>query len=709
MEDNKKKQNVDSTTIEIIKEFVSEAYFLLDDAERELDKLETNYDKNSIDKIFRLFHSLKGSASFLNFENIKNITHNAENILDIYRDRKMKPNTSDIDFFYNIFNIMNDMIDNVSNNYTDEGFEEQSNKIIDGLHEIKQRLLSDIDQYLEHAKNILDRIENSLKNKINENNVDKDFILDIIRRTYIAAEAVELLDITSDNEHDQFKIKTLLENILNEKIEFNNRTFNALLKNFYFQKQTILYDSSKKTDNSGENVLPIGEILIDLGLINDKDMKKALELQEISRRKEEKEEPLLTQSFRVSRDEFRIDLNKVNMLFNAIGELSISGELINGFFKNTSINNQNKSKMVMDTFNKNLNDIQNIILSIRTISMENFFNKMKRLVKQESNKLKKNVNFDTKGASTEIDKNLIDEITSPIIHLLRNAIDHGIENEEIRKTKNKPTEGHLELIAKQEGSEIWITVRDDGKGIDKDTVLKVAKEAGLINENIEMLSDNDVWDILSSPGFSTNEDISDISGRGVGLDVVRKTLEKVNGNVIINNKKDIGTEITIKIPITMEIVKVITFDINNYKYSIPTRDILETIAINKKNLVMIDEHSLNFRLRDEIIPLIFIDKISKDGIPENISVLNMIQKEMMENKKGFVMVLKKHNRKFGLYVNKIQNIQRTVVKPLPEYIKNNNDNFIFGCTIFGNGEISFIIDTGKLLSKTFELRLSSKN
>ncbi len=695
-DNNKKRQSVkkelDKNTIEIIKEFVSEAYFLLEDAEKELNNLEHRYNKESIDKIFRLFHSLKGSASFLNFENIKSITHNAENILDLFRNNKIKPQKSDIDLFYTVFTLMDQILDNVSKYYTDEGFEDETNEIVSKIKQLRFKLADNTNKYLEKAYNIIQKIEDTLKNKVQQNDVNRDFIIGIIRRTFIAAEAVELLELTNENEKSNFKIKTLLDNILNENIEFNDTTFRALLKNFYHTRQLIFNDDSGDKNNT----IPIGEILIDMGLIDDNDIKKALDLQK-KRSEKEKDSTYLSQTFKMNKDEFRVDIGKVNQLFNYIGEISISGEQINSYFKNTPVINQNNFKQLINTFNKNLNQIQNIILSIRTVSMENFFNKMKRVVKQVSKKLKKEINFITKGASTEIDKNLIDEVTNPIIHLLRNAIDHGIETKEIRLKKNKPSYGNIELIARQEGSEIWISIKDDGKGIDSKSILKIAKEKNLIDVNVKQLNNDKLWDLLSLPGFSTSKDISDISGRGVGMDVVKKTIEKVNGNIEILTDENKGTEVILKIPVTMEIVKVITFDINNSKYSIPTRDILETISIKENNIIEIDEKNLNFRLRDEIVPLIFMEEVVKTGRFEKQYKLHKIRDEIIKNKKGFVIILNKRNKKFGLYVNGIESIHKTVVKPLPDYIKKKKENFIFGCSIYGKGEISFIIDTIKLI------------
>ncbi len=694
-DNNKKRQLVkeelDKNTIEIIKEFVSEAYFLLEDAENELNNLEHTYNKESIDKIFRLFHSLKGSASFLNFENIKNITHNAENILDLFRNNKIKPQKSDIDLFYTVFTLMDQILNNVSKYYTDEGFENETNEIVSKIKKLKFKLVDNTNKYVEKAHGIIQKIEDTLKNKVQQNDINRDFIIGIIRRTFIAAEAVELLELTTQDDKSSFKIKTLLDNILNENIEFNDATFRALLKNFYHTRQTIFNDSENK-----DNTILIGEILIDMGLIDDNDIKKALDLQK-KRGEEEKDPTYLSQTFKMNKDEFRVDIGKVNQLFNYIGEISISGEQINSYFQNTSVINQNNFKQLISTFNKNLNQIQNIILSIRTVSMENFFNKMKRVLKQVSRNLQKEINFITKGASTEIDKNLIDEITNPIIHLLRNAIDHGIETKEIRLKKNKPSYGNIELIAKQKGSEIWISIKDDGKGIDAKSVLKLAKEKNLIDVNVKQLNNDKLLDLLSLPGFSTSKDISDISGRGVGMDVVKRTIEKINGNIEILTDKNKGTEIIIKIPVTMEIVKVITFDINGSKYSIPTRDILETISIKENNIIEIDEKNLNFRLRDEIIPLIFMEEVVKTGKFEKQLKLHKIRDKIVKTKKGFVIILNKRNKKFGLYVNGIENIHKTVVKPLPDYLKKKKENFIFGCSIYGKGEVSFIIDTIKLI------------
>jgi two-component system chemotaxis sensor kinase CheA len=283
-----------------------------------------------------------------------------------------------------------------------------------------------------------------------------------------------------------------------------------------------------------------------------------------------------------------------------------------------------------------------------------------------------------------MDKNVIEQISDPLIHIIRNAIDHGIEKATERSAAGKNPEGVISLDARYEGSEIWVTVRDDGRGLDRQKILKKAVEKGMVQEPLAEVPDRVAWDFIFEPGFSTAETVSDVSGRGVGMDVVKKNLERIRGSIDINTSHGAGTEFILKIPLTMAIIDGITVRSGGNFYSIPTTDILEFFKAAPEQLTETDKNEYMVNLRGSILPLL--------KLGEMFDIPGAVDDPCV----GIIIVVKDRARKACLLIDEVVGNQQIVVKSLSEYL--GKVEGISGCSILGDGRVSFIVDTEKLLS-----------
>jgi two-component system chemotaxis sensor kinase CheA len=327
-------------------------------------------------------------------------------------------------------------------------------------------------------------------------------------------------------------------------------------------------------------------------------------------------------------------------------------------------------------------------MMIRMIPLEGLFQKMTRLVRDLSRKFNKPVNFRVAGQDTEMDKNVIEQISDPLVHILRNALDHGVENKEKRKAAGKPELGTINLDAKYEGSEIWISIKDDGDGLNRDKILKKAISSGLIAGDTESLSDQDVWKLIFEPGFSTADVVSEVSGRGVGMDVVKKNLERIRGKVDIKSDKGLGTEFVLKIPLTMAIIDGITVRAGSSFYSIPLGDIIEFFRVSASQLTATEKGEQTVNLRGKILPLVKLGEVFN------------ISDATLDPEQGIVLVVHSAGKNACLLIDEVIGNQQIVVKSLSEYL--GKVEGVSGCSILGDGTVSFIIDTARLISRRIE-------
>ena len=329
-------------------------------------------------------------------------------------------------------------------------------------------------------------------------------------------------------------------------------------------------------------------------------------------------------------------------------------------------------------------DLQNIILNMRMVPVETVFNRFPRMVRQLARDLNKKINLEVIGAETELDRTVIDEIGDPLVHLIRNSLDHGIESPEIRLANGKPEEGTVVLRSYHSGNHVFIEIEDDGAGINREKVLKKAISKGIVsNEVAQTLSDKQVAELILSSGFSTADVISDVSGRGVGLDVVKTTIESLGGTIEISSTEGKGSLFSIQLPLTLSIISVMLVELGEEIYAIPLSSIIETAIIRSSDILNAHNQKV-IDFRGKVVPLVFLEDVFD------------VPKENTADEFHSVVLVRKGDKMAGLVVDSFIGQQEIVLKSLGTYLS--SVFAISGATILGNGKVALIVDCNALIS-----------
>jgi len=613
---------------ELIIDFVHDCKELVDDLELSIISLNEDYDKGvditeTINSIFRGFHSIKGGAGFLMLNKIKSVSHVSENLLDLIRSHRIKFKKEHIELFVLASDFLKEAIDIVHQEYCDDSLEDRAILINNVLNMA--------------IKDSQESNKNDTPNKIALLDIDSistDTVIFEQENTYRVGDILKERGVISDNDID---------------------------KALAIQRK------------------PIGELLVDLGAAKNEDVTRALKEQQNTTDKTGINSGSIKSQ---KRQDIRVDIGKLDGLINQIGELVIAQNMIvhSPDLKGLSLENFNKASQQMG---KIVRDLQDTAMVIRMIPISGLFKRMIRLVHDVSIKSGKKVDLKLIGEETEIDKTIIELITDPMVHILRNAIDHGIESPKEREKADKPSKGIVTLTAKHEDSEVWIIIEDDGQGMNRDKILNRAVERGLVSENTDDLSDKEVYSFVFHPGFSTAEKITDISGRGVGMDVVKKNMEKIKGRVDIQSNKGIGTKVILRIPLTLAILEGMRVRVGNSEYIVPLLSIREFIKPVKEQITISTDETEIVKLRNELLPVVRLHKLHSIA-PDSEALTD-----------GILLILESSKRTIALLVDEIMGQQQTVIKGLSEYI--GKVKGVSGCTILGNGAISLILDVDNLL------------
>lgn len=380
----------------------------------------------------------------------------------------------------------------------------------------------------------------------------------------------------------------------------------------------------------------------------------------------------------------RVDVNRLDTLMDMMGELVLGRNSLNQSVK--SLNNEHEGEYELQQINHSNNSInfittelQEAVMKMRMQPVGKVFKKFPRLVRDLSRESKKEIDLEITGETTELDKSVIEEIGDPLVHIIRNSCDHGIESSEERAAKGKPPRGKISLSARQEGSHILIIIKDDGKGFDINAIRAKAVERGLVKkEDIGNLSNREIFNFIFEAGFSTAKKVTDISGRGVGMDVVRTNIEKLKGLVELSSEKDKGTVITIKLPLTLAILQGLLIESDNEVFILPLTSVYETVNTEHSEVYYINRKPV-IRLRDEIIPIINLNEILK----KSSAGFKIV-------KKPYIVIIGLVDKKLGIIIDRFLGQEEVVIKSLSNYLGNLEG--IAGATILGDGRIRLIID-----------------
>ena len=371
----------------------------------------------------------------------------------------------------------------------------------------------------------------------------------------------------------------------------------------------------------------------------------------------------------------RVSVDKVDQIINLVGELIITQSMLDQTV--SDLDDPNSSlQNGMSLLQRNARDLQESVMSIRMIPMEFVFSRFPRVVRDTAGKLKKDIELITEGKSTELDKSLVERITDPLTHLVRNSLDHGIEMPDEREAKGKPRSGKLTLAARHQGGNILIEVKDDGAGMDREVLLRKARENGL---NVsDTMPDEDVWQLIFAPGFSTAKEVTDVSGRGVGMDVVKRNIQAMGGRVEIQSKKGEGTNTRIVLPLTLAILDGMSIKVGHETFILSLSAVLESLQPAKEDMYAMAGDDVVLKVRDEYLPVIAIHEV--------LDVENAIT----DPTKSIAVIVQGEGRRYAMLVDELIGQQQVVVKNL-------EDNYrkvpgVSAATILGDGSVALILD-----------------
>ena len=659
--------------------------------------------ENTINEIFRAAHSLKGMAGTMGYKRMQKLTHNMENVFSEIRNGKMKVKSELVDILFRGLDALESYLENIQST-ADEGTEDNESILNDLDHILVQGLGQAVTLETEEKKETLDKKEES-----SENN-------DFMKFKNIVLQEHEIHAINkAQQEENVFGITVYIQESCILKAARAFLAFKALEElgdivvsnppvqdiederfDFDFSLVLLTKESMEKVKAAILNVSEIKDVAIDLFESSQlKEEEKVFEnvTSEVAAtavkasttketlggqpQKKSTSKPVVNRSVRV-------DIEKLDVLMNLVSELIIAK---NGL---VSIGSNEESSKSNTAFNEQIEYLERVttnlhesVMKVRMMPIETVVNKFPRMIRDLSKKLNKKIELFMTGEETELDRTVIDEIGDPLQHLIRNAADHGLESNEERVRLGKPETGSVFLDAYQDGNNVVIEVRDNGRGINTEKVKQKAIERGTITpEQAETMTQKDIIDLLFLPSFSTAEKISDVSGRGVGLDVVKTNIEKLGGDIECKTVLGEGSSFVIRLPLTLAIIQALMVELGDEKYAIPLGCIqtIEDVPCSEIEYVQTKEV---INLRGSVIPLIRLDE-----------VLDVEPRE--ENKESLtVVIVSKGEKLAGLVVDNLIGQLEIVIKSIGKYI--NNNKVISGAAILGDGEVALIIDANTLV------------
>lgn len=647
----------------------------------------SEYSEQVINEVFRAMHTIKGSSAMMLYNDISTVTHSIEDVF--YHIRENSPSSVD---YSSLTDIVLEVMDYIKIELAkiEEGKEPDgsSKELIEKIKIFLDELTKDNpnkvkkdDQikgeekqkyYIGNSTTTDDKEINSYKAVIH---FEEGCSMENIRAFTVVH---DLKDIASGIHHiptDIIDSDESIEIIRNEGFTLFFSTDKSFKEMEDFLNGTIFLDRL-----SLELIANESTIKIDL----EKDWTQNADLVKTHSPESYNSKTISTKTNKsmdmikaAKQSMISVNVSKLDKLMDLVGELVISEAMVtqNKDLEGLELENFTKASRQLG---KITSELQDIVMSIRMVTLYSTFMKMNRIVRDMCKKLSKEVELEIIGEETEVDKNIIDQIADPLMHIIRNAIDHGIESCNDRLNSGKSSKGKVILEAKNAGGDVLIIVKDDGRGLNKDKILKKAIENGLTDKEEKDLSDKEIFSFLFLPGFSTNEDVTEYSGRGVGMDVVSKNIQNVGGTVSVDSIEGVGTTIIIKIPLTLAIIGGMNIKVGNNNYTVPTMSIKESFRPKKEEIIIDPDGNEMILIRGVCYPILRIHKVYN------------IRTDIKNMDEGILIMVENEDKAICLFADELIGEQQVVVKALPKYIKKIKG--LAGCTLLGDGNISLILD-----------------
>ncbi|WP_411170312.1 chemotaxis protein CheW [Clostridium sp. MB05] len=655
----------------------------LNEALLDLEQEPNNIDK--VNEIFRVAHTIKGMAATMGFNNIAELTHKMEDVLSKFREGKLKVTSNVVTVLFDCLDTLERMVSNIEEGNDEEIEIENIIRALESVADDKNVSISNEEQIIkEKDKDIkedsisvsLNEYDLSVMKQANENGFNgvsiaitlrEDTLLKsaraflIVQELETQGEILKSFPSTEDIENEQFDTElTFVLITAKSKEEVEN-----LVSNISEVREVKVDYITLEENHQVDSIEPKDQIVKEIEKIQIKDtINTSNKIEKQDKKRDNKR----------AHQSVRVDLERIDKLMNMVSELVIYRTRLEQIVIN------DKSQELIETLEqveRTTSDLQDLVMKIRMLPLEVVFNRFPRMIRDLSLELKKEINFIIEGAETELDRTVIDEIGEPLIHLLRNAADHGIETKEERSAKGKSEVGTIKLVAYQEGTKALIKVSDDGAGINIEKVKAKAEKVGISTEG---LSDNDIRNLIFAQGFSTNTVVTDISGRGVGMDVVKTKISSLGGTVDVISEEGRGSSFVIKLPLTLQIIQALLVKVGDETLAISLGFIDRVIDYKEENIKKTNGEEV-IVYRDDIIPLIRLN--------ERLGI------ETKESKKKFIIIVKIGEKTVGLLVDSLFGQQEIVIKPLGKTLKSLKE--YIGATILGNGLVTLILDVAALI------------
>ncbi|KAA8707730.1 hybrid sensor histidine kinase/response regulator [Helicobacter canis] len=638
---------------EIMEDFLIEAFEMVDQLDQDLVELESNpEDLELLNRIFRVAHTIKGSSSFLNFDILTSLTHNMEDVLNKARRDELKITPDVMDVVLLSIDLMKALLQAIRDSGTDANSGIDISDAVTKLQAISQGSAGG--ESSEAAAPAAPKEEAKPAAQSDSSNP----LADEPDKDYANMSSAE--------------VEAEIERLLQKRQEAD--------KQMRAQKKASGQASDIQAPKApAEAPTPAPA----------KASPKA-EAKPAAGKDEGKVATSVEQTVRV-------DVRRLDNLMNLIGELvlgknrliKIYGDVEERYDGEKFLEELNQ---VVSSISSVTTDLQLAVMKTRMQPVGKVFNKFPRMVRDLSRELKKSIDLVITGEETELDKSIVEEIGDPLIHIIRNSCDHGVESPEDRKALGKPEIGRVDLKAYNEGNHIVIEITDDGKGLDAEMLKLKAIEKGLISEKeADSMTDKEAFGIIFKPGFSTAKTISNVSGRGVGMDVVKTNVEKLNGIIEIDSEKGVGTTFKLKIPLTLAIIQALLVGAQEEYYAIPLSSVIETVRIGQDEIYSVDGKSV-LRLRDEVLSLVRLaDIFGVDSVLETASEV-------------YVVIIALAEQKIGVIVDYLIGQEEVVIKSLGYYLKSTRG--IAGATVRGDGKITLIVDVAAMMDMAKEVKVS---
>jgi len=666
---------------EIYEGFLVETQELLDNVSQDLMILENEpNDLELLNRIFRGFHTIKGTSSFMGFDSIASITHHAEDILNKLRKTELFVNQPIIDVLLEVYDWIVELLERIQAGDTSApDYQDTINKInvlktgnyTEPLAVANQEIIQTSEP------------ESSVDEPITKSNDQNESVLDSVlgntdmfsKPGDFSDDELELLQKAFAEVNNSFKVEStpsIAEDKSVDKSENESKSDNIEIKPEIVEKietQPILGKSEENKPIPNHDTSDIHKT------------KKAEDSHDANRGKSATTETI------------RVDVNRLETLMDLSGELVLGRNRLAQLTSHLEsiIDDKEQIKDLSETTTQIdfiTSEIQSAVMRMRMVPIGKLYQKAPRIVRDLSKEFGKKINLVVKGEDTEIDRGIIEELNDPLVHMIRNSCDHGVESPEERKKSGKSEFGTITLDADQEGNNIVLKIIDDGKGMDPEKLKLKAVEKGLITaEQSAQLSPREAFQLIFAPGFSTAVKVSAVSGRGVGMDVVRTNIHKLKGIIDIDSEIGVGTTFVIKLPLTLAIIQGLLVKVQEETYAIPLSSVIEVVSLDQDQVYTINTQEV-IRVRQEVLPIIRLDRILYTSHPN----------ESLD--KRYVVNVGLGMQRVGFVVDELLGQQEIVIKSLGEYL--GSIQGIAGSTIMGDGRVIMIIDVAQLLENIYK-------